>query len=389
MTGQIKREGCEYYKKCGGCQLRNLTYEEQIRLKRSEVIKLIGRYCRVAPVVAMEDPERYRYKAQAAFARHRGVTVAGIYRSSEHTVVPVKRCMIQEAECDEVIQTVISLARSLDISIFNENTLKGGLRHVQVRKGFNSLQIMAVLVTGDEKVARLDELVSLLVQKMPSVTTVIQNVNPKFTNMVLGEKNRVLYGAGYIEDLIDGMRFRISPGAFYQVNPKQTGRLYALAVEAMGLSGSETVFDAYCGTGTIGLLASRSAGRVIGVESVAAAVGDARRNAEMNGVSNAEFYCADAGEFALELAASGEKIDVLVMDPPRTGSDIKFLRSVAALAPKRVVYVSCNPETLARDLRFLTSHGYKAKSAVPVDMFPFTRHVETVVLMTRTDAGKG
>ena len=379
----IKRQGCEYYKKCGGCQLRNLTYAEQLNHKQARVIRLLGGYCHISPIMGMDDPTHYRHKAQAAFGRQRGALVAGIYRSSEHTIVPVKHCAIQERDCDEVIQTAIKLARELDISVFDERVLKGGLRHIQVRKGYFSGQVMAILVTGEKSVKGLDKLVAGMVEKLPFLTTVVQNINNAFTNMVLGDKNFVLYGPGFIEDSIGGMVFRISPGAFYQVNPKQTEVLYKLAVDYMDLSGSETVIDAYCGTGTIGLLAAKGAKKVIGVELNPAALRDAKVNAAANGINNAEFICGDAGDFAAEYALSGNKCDVLIMDPPRTGSDIKFLKSVAALAPKRIVYVSCNPETLARDLRFLTNHGYKAKKITPVDMFPFTDHIETVVLMSR------
>ena len=381
---QIKRASCAYYKKCGGCQLRNLTYSAQLKHKQIECIKLLGAFGHVDEIIGMEDPARYRRKAQAAFARVRGNIVAGIYKSSRHVVVPVESCPIQHPDCDTVIKAAVKIARGLDISVFDENRLKGGLRHIQVRAGFATGQIMAVVVTGERRVEKLDEFTKRLVAAVPRITTVVQNINGKYTAMVTGEENITLFGAGYIEDELLGLRFRISPGAFYQVNPAQTQILYSLALDAMSLSGGETVFDSYCGTGTIGLLAaSRGAGRVIGVESSESAVADARVNAGMNNVENARFVCADAGEYARKLAVNGEKIDILVMDPPRTGSDPRFLQSAAALAPKRIVYVSCNPRTLARDLRFLTRQGYKARKITPVDMFPYTEHVETVVLMSR------
>ncbi|MBR0231843.1 MAG: 23S rRNA (uracil(1939)-C(5))-methyltransferase RlmD [Clostridia bacterium] len=379
-----KRSSCPYYKKCGGCQLRNLTYAAQLKHKQINCIKLLGGFCHVNEIVGMDDPARYRCKASAAFAKRRGQTVAGIYRTSRHAVVPVASCAIQDADCDAVINAVLRLARELDIGIFDENRLKGGLRHVQVRKGLATGQIMAILVTGERRVGRLPELVRKLCAAVPQITTVVQNINGGFTAMVTGDENVTLYGPGYIEDELLGLRFRISPGAFYQVNPRQTEKLYSLALDAMALSGRETVFDAYCGTGTIGLLAAkRGAGRVIGAELSQSAVDDARANAEINGIANAEFVCADAGEYACALAEKGEKCDVLVMDPPRTGSDKRFLSAVCALAPDRIVYVSCNPETLARDLRFLTQNGYKAKRITPVDMFPYTEHVETVCLLSR------
>ena len=381
---QTKRSSCKYYKKCGGCQLRNLTYAAQLKHKQVSCIKLLGGFCHVSEIAGMENPVRYRCKASAAFAKQRGQTVAGIYRTSRHDVVPVSSCVIQDPDCDAVINAVLRLARELDISIFDENRLKGGLRHVQVRKGYATGQIMATLVTGERKVARLPELVKKLVSAVPRITCVVQNINGGFTAMVTGDENAVLYGPGYIEDELLGLRFRISPGAFFQVNPRQTEKLYSLALDFMALSGGETVFDAYCGTGTIGLLAAkRGAAKVTGVESVQSAVEDARANAQANGINNARFICADAGDYALYMAENGEKCDVLVTDPPRTGSDKRFLSAVCALAPERVVYVSCNPVTLARDLRFLTKNGYKAKKIAPVDMFPYTEHCEVVCLLMR------
>ncbi|MBE6617776.1 MAG: 23S rRNA (uracil(1939)-C(5))-methyltransferase RlmD [Ruminococcaceae bacterium] len=375
--------GCPVYKKCGGCQLQNLSYEMQLKHKQVKCIKLLGRAGHVDEIIGMADPYHYRCKVQAAFTSLRGNIVSGVFQSSTHKIVPVDNCMIEDKIADEIVITLRKLIKSFKIKPYNMETKTGFIRHVLIRRGYYTGQVMVVLVTTGEEFPSVTSFVNALVGRHPEITTVVQNVSKKAVNLVLGEKDIVLYGAGYIEDSIDGCYFRISPKSFYQVNPQMTTVLYGKAIEFMGLTGCETVVDAYCGTGTIGILASRNAGRVIGVESNKAAVRDAKDNARRNGRDNIEFYAADAGEFMVDMANEGEQVDVVIMDPPRAGSDVKFMSSVVKLNPKRIVYVSCNPETLSHDLTYFGQKGYSAKKIQPVDMFPHTNHVECVVLLSR------
>ena len=379
----VKSGNCPLYKKCGGCQLQNLTYEQQLRYKQVKCIRLLGKFCRVGEIIGMENPYHYRNKVQAAFAldRHSNI-VSGVYQSSSHKIVPVTVCMTEDEKADEIIGTIRRLLKNFKLRPYNEDTGRGFLRHVLVKRGFKSGQIMVVLVTGTRDFPKKKDFVATLLKIHPEITTVVQNVNNQKTSMVLGNRSEVLFGDGYITENLGDFVFRISPKAFYQINPIQTEVLYNTTLEFAGLTGKETVIDAYCGTGTIGIFASPKAKKVVGVELNPDAVKDARVNAKLNSAENTEFYNADAGEFLADAAASNEKYDVVIMDPPRSGSTVKFLKSVVKLAPKTVVYVSCNPETLARDLMFLVRNGYKVKKIQPVDMFPHTNHVETVVLLS-------
>ncbi len=378
MTEHIK---CPHYKKCGGCQLQNLTYDRQLSFKQVKAIKLLGRYHHINEIIGMKHPYHYRNKVQAAFTTRGGKILSGVYQSSTHNIVPVDSCLIEDQTADEIIVTVRKLLKSFKLKTFDDNTFKGFLRHVLIKRSFSLGQVMVVLVTGSADFPNESKFVNALLSRHKEITTIVQNVNNKRTSLILGEQSRVLYGDGYIEDELMGYRFRISPKAFYQVNPTQTTVLYGKALEFADLNGNETVIDAYCGTGTIGILASSKAKRVIGVELNGDAVKDAKVNAELNGVKNIEFYNADAGDFMTELASIGEKIDLVIMDPPRAGASLEFLRSLITLSPKKVVYISCNPETLARDLSYLTRKGYKARKIQPVDMFPHTEHIECAVLL--------
>ena len=294
--------------------------------------------------------------------------------------------MTEDEKADEIIGTIRRLLKNFKLRPYNEDTGRGFLRHVLVKRGFKSGQIMVVLVTGTRDFPKKKDFVATLLKIHPEITTVVQNVNNQKTSMVLGNRSEVLFGDGYITEQLGDFSFRISPKAFYQINPIQTEVLYNTTLEFAGLTGKETVIDAYCGTGTIGIFASPKAKKVVGVELNPDAVKDARVNAKLNSAENTEFYNADAGEFLADAAVSNEKYDVVIMDPPRSGSTVKFLKSVVKLAPKTVVYVSCNPETLARDLMFLVRNGYKVKKIQPVDMFPHTNHVETVVLLSHKKA---
>ena len=362
----------------------NLSYPEQLKYKQAKAVKLLGGFHRVNDIIGMESPFHYRNKVQAAFGRTRGgEIISGVYQSSTHNIVKTDSCLIEDEIADEIIVTVRKLVKDFKLTVYDEKKGSGFLRHVLVKRGFATGEIMVVLVTGTSVFPSKNNFIKELLGIYPNITTIVQNVNNKFTSMVLGEKETVLYGKGYIEDVLCGMTFRISPKSFYQINPVQTEILYNKAMEFAGLNGKERVIDAYCGIGTIGLVASKNAGRVIGCELNPDAVRDAKINAKINGVENINFVCADAGEFMLGMKERGEKCDVLFMDPPRAGSDKRFLSCAVALSPDKIVYISCNPETQRRDLFYLVKNGYKVRKIQPVDMFPFTSHVETVVQLVR------
>ena len=384
----IKNGSCPVYKKCGGCQLQNLSYEKQLEFKQNKVEKLLERFCRVNPIVGMENPYHYRNKVQAAFRTDRnGKIISGVYQSGTHRIVGIDSCQIEDVTADKIIVAVRRLLPSFKLSTYNEDTGKGFLRHVLVKRGFSTNQVMLVLVTGTPVFPSKNNFVREIRRQFPEITTIVQNINPYRTNLVLGDNQKVLFGKGYIEDILCGCKFRISPKSFYQINPVQTEVLYNLAMDYADLKGNEIVLDTYCGTGTIGIVAAkRGAGRVIGVELNPDAVRDAIVNARANDLDNIRFFKGDAGEFMYEAASESEKPDVVFMDPPRAGSDEKFLSSLIKMSPKTVVYISCNPETLARDLDYLTKNSkYRVLKIQPVDMFPHTAHIECVVLMSRVD----
>ena len=383
------REICPVSKKCGGCQLWNLSYEEQLKLKQSKVNKLLGGFHRVSPVIGMKYPFHYRNKVQSAFGRTRnGKIISGVYQSSTHKIVSVENCLTENEKADEIIKTVRSLVKSSKLTVYDEKNGTGFLRHVLVKYGFATGEIMVVLVAGTHIFPSKKAFIKELLKKHPDITTVVLNINNKFTSMVLGDREEVLYGTGYIEDDLCGCTFRISPSSFYQINPLQTEVLYNKAMDFAGLTGKEKVIDAYCGIGTIGIISSKKAKTVIGCEINKDAVNDALVNSKINNVQNAVFLCEDAGDFMLKMKENNEKCDVVFMDPPRAGADRKFLSSLVALSPEKIVYISCNPETQQRDLFYLTKNGYKVKKIQPVDMFPYTNHVETVVLMSKVNTVK-
>jgi 23S rRNA (uracil1939-C5)-methyltransferase len=334
--------------------------------------------------MGMEDPFHYRNKVHAVFTHRRnGSVLSGIYEEGTHTVVPVEECLLENKKADEIIGSIRELLKSFKIKTYDEDTGYGLFRHALIRTAHQTGQIMVVLVLASPILPSKNNFVKALRALHPEITTIVLNVNDKKTSMVLGDRETILYGKGYIEDVLCGCRFRISAKSFYQINSVQTERLYGKAMELAGLTGKERVIDAYCGIGTIGLVASKHAGEVIGVELNPDAVRDAVRNAKANEARNVQFYQNDAGKFMVQMAQEGEKADVVFMDPPRSGSDEAFLSSVVSLSPKRIVYISCNPETQARDLQYLTRHGYRAEGIWPYDMFPFTNHVETICCLSR------
>lgn len=390
MNGNdITNKRCPVYKKCGGCQLQNLTYPQQLKLKQNKVERLLKKFCRVESIIGMKNPYHYRNKVQAAFyTDRRGKIISGVYQSGTHHVVGIDLCQIEDAKADKIIVAVRKLLPSFKMTTYNEDTGRGFLRHILVKRGFATNQIMLVLVTGTPVFPSKNNFVKAILKQFPEITTIIQNVNSYRTNLVLGENQKVLYGRGYIEDILCGCRFRISPKSFYQINPVQTEILYNTAMDYADLKGNETVLDTYCGIGTIGIIAAkRGAGRVIGVELNGDAVRDAKVNAAANNLKNIRFHKADAGEFMVEAADEESKPDIVFMDPPRAGSDTKFLDSLIKMSPQKVVYISCNPETLARDLEYISENSeYKVQKIQPVDMFPHTSHIECVVLLDREKA---
>ncbi len=380
---------CEAMGKCGACKWLNLPYGEQLQNKQKEIQKWCGKLVKLEQMIGMEHPYHYRNKVHAAFGEDKKHNIiSGVYEESTHRIVPVDSCLLEDERADRIILTIRKLAKSFKIKPYNERSGYGLLRHVLIRTGHSTGQVMVVLVLTSPILPSKNNFVKALREIHPEITTIVVNVNNKFTSMVLGDKEQVIYGKGYIEDVLCDKTFRISPKSFYQVNPVQTKVLYEKAVEYANLQGNEVVLDAYCGIGTIGLIASDKAGKVIGVELNKAAVADAVINAKRNAVKNVSFYEKDAGEFMVQMAEQKASVDVVFMDPPRAGSDEAFLSSLVKLAPKKVVYVSCNPETLARDLQYLQKHGYKAQKATGVDMFPWTGHVETVCLLSKLHEAK-
>lgn len=375
---------CSFFNQCGACQLQHLTYDGQAEFKQDFVEKLMNPYHKVNKILTMDKPYYYRNKIHSTVSLDKkGKIITGIYEENTHRVIPVDRCMIQDQRADEIVGSIRDIMRKYKMKPYDEDTGQGFLRHILVKTGFASNQVMVVLVVSSLVFTGKNNFVSTLIKKHPEITTIVMNINNRKTSMILGDTEKVLYGKGYIEDTLCGCIFQISPKSFYQINPIQTEVLYSKAIKMAGLTGKETVLDAYCGIGTIGLIASRKAKNVIGVELNKDAVKDAIRNARRNKITNAFFCNDDAGHYMTALANAKESVDVVFMDPPRSGSDEKFLSALVQLGPEKVVYISCNPVTQERDIRYLIKKGYQVKEIQPVDMFPQTYHVETVVLMSR------
>ena len=374
---------CPVANRCGGCQYMGMPYEKQLVLKQEKVQNLFPTYKEIQPVIGMENPVYYRCKVQAAFGWQKGKVISGTYEAASHRIVPVDECLLEDQQADAILATVRKLMTSFKIMPYNEDRRTGVMRHVLIRKGYFSGQILVVLVTGSYQFPGKNNFVAALCKAHPEITTVIHNINGAKTSMVLGEQSKTIKGPGFITDQLLDRTFRISAGSFYQVNPIQTEKLYSQALQMAELSGTDSVLDAYCGTGTIGILAAKAAKNVIGVELNRQAVQDAIINAKINQVQNIRFVCDDAGKFLQKAAAKNEVPEVVIMDPPRAGSDEAFLSALVYASPKKVVYISCNPETQARDVRYLTKHGYKITNMQPVDLFPNTDHVENICCLER------
>ncbi|MGX4587646.1 23S rRNA (uracil(1939)-C(5))-methyltransferase RlmD [Paenibacillus chitinolyticus] len=427
---------CPIYDKCGGCQLQHLDYAAQLKVKRQLVVDNLERIGKlkvakgtdaeagnivgdaaalrsgikstnlrrgesadplkqereraseadgivVYPTIGMSDPWRYRNKAQVPFGEEQGGLVGGFYAQGSHRIIDMETCLIQHANNDEVIAKVKEIGRGLGIRAYREETHEGLLRHVVVKVGFRTGEIMVVLVTNGKEIPHAQEWIEQIRAAIPGVASICQNVNTGRTNVIFGATTRVLWGREVIYDYIGDVKFAISARSFFQVNPVQTEALYGKALEYAGLTGGETVVDAYCGIGTISLFLAKHAKKVYGVEIVPEAIEDAKRNAELNGIRNAEFAVGGAEDVLPEWQRAGVRPDVIVVDPPRKGCDERLLDTILQLRPERVVYVSCNASTLARDLRVLEDGGYRTVCVQPVDMFPHTVHVESVALLVR------
>ncbi len=380
---------------CGACQYINEPYETQLARKDAQMEGLFGALAaqdgaELRPIIAMEHPFGYRSKVTSPVAPGgRGVNggrqiLTGMYGQGTHRIVDTSGCRLEDPRAQQVIAALPGLMKRFRLAPYDEDAHRGFVRHIIVRVGHQSGEVLVTLVTCGERFPASRDFCRELVRKCPFITSVVQNINTARTNTILGQTERRLYGPGFILDRLCGLSLRISSQSFFQVNAGQTERLYEEAVALAGVDATTTVLDAYCGTGTIGLVAAaRGAGRVIGVEAVGSAVADARENARHNGLQNTEFIAADAGEFMGRLVAAQESVDVVMIDPPRAGCSEEFLEAAGALGPKRIVYISCNPETQVRDVAVLRDKGYKLKVIQPVDMFPHTRHIESIALLER------
>ena len=379
---------CEVAKLCGGCDFWHMDYEEETALKADRVKNCLNRIggenLTDVPILSAPSCYGYRNKAQYPVAAKKGQAFAGFFRAGTHSVVENRRCLILPAETDRVKDAVMDYANQLRVTAYDETACKGLLRHIYVRRGAVSGQILVCLVVNGRSIPKAHELIGRL-KKIPGFTTLVLSVNTKKGNAVLGDEFITLYGPGFIEDTLCGLTFRLSPRSFYQVNHHQAQRLYEAAITQAEITKEDTVLDLYCGVGTITLAMASAAGKVIGVEVVPQAVEDAKDNARRNGIENAEFFCGDAGQAALELEKQGIKADVVVVDPPRKGLNADTIEALSRFAPRRIVYVSCDPATLARDVALLKQRGYELKNAMAADLFPRCAHVETIVLLGRKD----
>lgn len=370
---------CALAKQCGGCQLQHMDYQEQCAFKTQKVKDVMRRIGKTnAPVYnvsGMDNVLHYRNKGQVPIGHNGWKTQMGFYRIHSNQIIDCEHCYIQSETINDIMQTFRQLLDTYDLASY--------FRHLLVKDGFASGEVMAVLIARTKKIPHLKQLCDELLEKHPQIQTILLNINQRDDNVILGEQEIVLYGSGQIYDILDGLKFSISSKSFYQVNPVQTQVLYQTALDYAQLTGNETVIDLYCGVGTISMFLARKAKKVIGIEIVEAAIVDAKRNAKLNDIQNIEFHCADAGTFAKKLAEAKMIPDVVVVDPPRKGCDQLTLDSIVTMAPQRLVYVSCDPATLARDIAILETKGYRCEKVQPVDMFPHTHHVENVALLVR------
>lgn len=385
---------CEHFQKCGGCDFLHIDYAYQLRLKENFVVGNIQRIGGYKPneyefegILGANNPLKYRTKAQFPVGIHDKKAVCGFYSKKTHNIVPCENCRIQSDNINKAVSVILQFINDFQISVYNEKKHSGIMRHIYIRSGVKTGELMAVLVTNTKKHLQNEQELIKRLRAIPNMKCIIQNINTQNSNLVLGDKNRVLYGDGYIVSYIENLKFKISPNSFFQVNGEQTERLYSKALEYAEIN-DETVFDLYCGTGSISLFLAKKAKKakkVIGVEIVEQAVENAKENAKLNNIHNAEFYSGDCAEIVKKLIESGEKADIVVVDPPRKGCSDELLELINEMMPKKIVYVSCNSATLARDIAMLKNYNYVLKKVCAVDMFPMSVHVETVCLLSTRD----
>ena len=377
---------CTTYKRCGGCNLRHIKYAETLKMKQNAVQSLVNKTLKnkveVQETIGMENPFHYRNKAQYPLGINKqGESVIGVFANRTHEVIPIERCLIQNPKSEDIAKFILEFIKKNNISIYDEKTRKGLFRHIVIKVGIKTQQIMCILVINGKTIPKEDKLIEELITKFPKIKTVIKNINIKNTNVILGNENINIYGNGYIEDVLGEYRFRISPLSFYQVNPIQAEKLYNLGVEMAQISKNDIVFDLYCGIGTISLFMAKYAKKVYGIEIVEEAIDMAKENARINNIQNTEFYSGDV-EIVLDKLINKQKIsaDIVMFDPPRKGLDKNSINNILKIKPKKIVYISCNPATLVRDLAEFEEQ-YEVKEIVPVDMFPFTSHVESCAVL--------
>ena len=378
---------CSTYKRCGGCNLRHIKYEETLKMKQNAVQSLVNKTLinklKVQETVGMENPFHYRNKAQYPVGINKnGEPIIGVFANRTHEVIPMEKCLIQNQQSEKIAKHILQFIKENKISIYDEKTGKGLFRHVVIKVGIKTKQRMCILVINGKTIPQEQKLIQDLITKFPEIKTIVKNINIKNTNVILGQENINIYGEGYIEDILGEYTFKISPLSFYQVNPIQAEKLYNLGVEMAQISKKDTVFDLYCGIGTISLFMAKYAKKVYGIEIVNEAVEMAKENAKSNNIKNAEFYAGDV-EIVLDelINKQGIKADIVMFDPPRKGLDKNSINNILKIKPKKIVYISCNPATLIRDLAMF-EETYEIKNIVPVDMFPFTSHVECVSLLS-------
>ena len=391
-TSEYRKESdCETYKRCGGCDLRHIKYEETLRMKQNAVQSLVNKTLenevKVEETLGMENPYNYRNKAQYPVGLDKeGKPIIGVFANRTHEIIPIKECLIQNKKSENLAKFVLEFIKKNNISVYNEKTTKGLVRHIVTKIGIKTNEIMCIIVINGRNIPKEKELVSEILKAFPEVKTIVKNINTKNTNVIMGKENINLYGDGYIKDKLGDFVFKISPLSFYQVNPIQAEKLYNIAVKGAEISKDDVVFDLYCGIGTISLFMAKYAKKVYGIEIVEDAIKDAKENSKLNNIKNSEFIAGDV-EIVLDDLINKKKIipDIIMVDPPRKGLDNKSINNILKISPKKVVYVSCNPATLVRDLKSL-EEKYEIKTIKPVDMFPFSKHVECVALMGRKDS---
>jgi len=380
-TDRVVEVDCSTYKRCGGCNLRHINYAKTLELKKNTVQNLVNKTLKekveVKDTIGMENPFNYRNKAQYPVGLDKqGNPVIGVFANRTHEVIEIKECMIQNKESEKIAKYICKFAKDNNVSVYNEEKQEGILRHIVIKVGVKTNEIMCVLVLNGRKINNEDKLVKALTQKFPNIKTIVKNINMKNTNVILGNENINIYGEGYIYDKLGDYIFKISPLSFYQINPIQTEKLYNLALEKAELTGKEILFDLYCGIGTIGIFMANRAKEVYGIEIVEQAIEDAKENCKINNITNAKYYAGDTEELLTDLIEKQKVIpDVVVVDPPRKGLDRTTIENIKNINAKKVIYISCNPATLVRDLSYL-EEKYEIKEIQPVDMFPFSHHVE-------------